>query len=825
MIYRLWMVLFSASFFLSAQTPLGDVSAVSRAGNMVILQTDSIRVQLRFYAKDIVRVDLLSKTDIAPEPSFVVVQEPPPIPYSFIDTDSVLAMATASLEVRLRKHPLRISFIDSLGRPLLAEPERSGYTVSGASRALNFVMPKDAHYYGTGERGTALDKRGQRFVSYNTQIGSYSDSLPTMNLNVPLVTTPNGYALFIDNTYRGIFDLGVTDPNIASYSAEGGELSYYVIAAPDIPAQLERYTWLTGRQPLPPRWIFGFTQSKNRYRNEEETRGIVRTMREKGFPCDAIVLDLAWFRNMGDISWDTAAWPNHRMMVRDFLSQGIKTLMITEPYIIQPSVNFAEADAKGYLAKDSSGKSHLIPGWWSCGGCNSSLLDLTHPDAMAWWWSKHPAAFGEDVAGIWTDLGEPENHPETMLHHQGSAVKVHNIFNLLWAKMVFEGFSAMRPNERVVNLTRSGFAGIQRYGVLPWSGDVARTFGGLAVQLPMLLNMGMSGIAYHNSDIGGYARNATTPELYIRWMQYGVFCPITRTHGAGESVRGYPTEPWMFGPEAEAVTRRFLRLRYALLPYNYSLAHRNYESGMPLARPLFWSDPTLTNESSSYLWGDAFLVSPVVAAGKREQEMTLPAGRWYNYWTDEQVQGGRKIIVSAPLDQLPLFVKGGSIIPMAPVMEYSDQRPLDTLYVHLYPDASVGSPEQYVLYEDDGTSLEYQQGKFSRTTMTHAVRKMNGRMELTMDISAAAGEYTGKLIRRNYLVVIHGVSGVPSTVTINSIRCRVQRTEQGLRANVNSFRYDTNAGTLTIHSASELKNGFTLTVSDIAMKRVKQGKE
>ncbi len=821
MLGRVGIILSVTTMVLIAQTPLGNVSQVTNNGRTIVLKADSARVQIQFYSHDIVRCDILPNAESVPDPTFVVIRQPEPVQYSFQESDSAISAVTASMEVRIRKYPLRISIVRPDGSTLLSEPGAGGFLMNGASRMLSFVMDADAHFYGTGERGTALDKRGQRFVSYNTQIGSYSDSLPTMNLNVPLVTTPNGYAVYVDNTYRGTFDFGVSDPDVFSYSAEGGEISFYVIAAPDIPAQLERYTWLTGRQPLPPRWMFGYTQSKNRYRNEEETRGIVRTMREKGFPCDAIVLDLAWFRNMGDISWDTAAWPDHRGMITAFLAQGVKTLMITEPYIIQPSNNFAEADRKGYLAKDSTGKSQLIPGWWSCGGCNSSLLDLSNPDAAAWWWSKHPEAFGQDVAGIWTDLGEPENHPESMRHHLGSAVKVHNIFNLLWAKMVFDGFTVLQPDRRVVNLTRSGFAGIQRYGVLPWSGDVARTFGGLAVQLPMLLNMGMSGIAYHNSDIGGYARNSTSPELYIRWMQYGVFSPITRTHGAGESVRGHPTEPWMFGPEAESITRAFIRLRYALLPYNYSLAHRNYESGMPLARPLFWSDPALTNESSSYLWGDAFLVSPVVTAGKREQEVTLPAGRWYNYWTDEQVQGGRKINVPAPLEQLPLFVKGGSIIPMAPVMDYSDQRPLDTLFVHLYPPVKDTVPEPFELYEDDGTTLEYQNGRFSRTTLSQSLRRGKKSSELTFTVSPSTGEFNGKLQQRNYVVIIHNVVRMPGTITVNGLRCSRKGSTAELRRSVNTYRYDGGSQTLTIHAGHRTDSGTSFVISDISLGRSK----
>ncbi|MDP1678427.1 MAG: glycoside hydrolase family 31 protein [Bacteroidota bacterium] len=794
----------------SAQTYLGNYSNYSNDAESVTVNADTSTIRLMFYADDIVRVDFIPSPQTKMDSSHVIVQKPSQdIQFTVRELDSLLIVQTSGFQIQIKKYPVRISFFDSARNVLLSEPQSGGIAVHHQSRVIRFSMDKNSHFYGTGERGTAMDKRTQKFISYNTQVGGYSEPLGTMNLNVPFVATTNGYALYIDNTYRGEFDFGFSDSTVFTYSAAGGEISYYVIAAATIPDQLERYTWLTGRQPLPPRWIFGFTQSKNRYANEQETRSIVQTMREKEFPCDAIVLDLAWFKHMGDISWDETAWPNHETMITDFLSNGIKTIMITEPYIIDLSHNFAEADKNGFLAKDSTGRTQLLEKWWSCGGCNSALLDLTNPKAQAWWWNKHPSSFGKNVAGIWTDLGEPEKHPETMMHYLGSTKKIHNIFNLLWAKIIFDGFNQLKPNERVVNLTRSGFAGIQRYGVLPWSGDVARSFGGLSVQLPMLLNMGMSGIGYHNSDLGGYARNPTTPELYIRWMQFGVFSPITRAHGAGENVKGSPTEPWQFGEEAERINRYFLQLRYKLLPYIYTLAYQNYKTGIPLARPLFWldeSDLKLLNESSSYMWGDAFLVSPVVIAGQRTKDVYLPKGNWYNFWTDEIVEGGKSVNVSAPLDKMPLFVKAGSIIPMAPVMKYSDERELDTLTLHIYPDDANTSETSYTLYEDDGKTLEYQKENYSLTTFTTVLRKDKKENTYRLTSSPSIGTFKGKLIHRCYIFEIHSVIKKPTAMQYNNKPCIEQKTFIKFRNTANSFYYDSQAQKLfvqlSIHSES-----------------------
>jgi alpha-glucosidase (family GH31 glycosyl hydrolase) len=742
----------------------------------------------------------------------VIIQSPSSVvTVTVFESDSDLVFRTDRMRIACVKRPFRMLFYTPEGKLLLEQSVEKNYTAIGESRSLQFVMQKNDHFYGTGERGTKLDKRGERFVNYNTQIGGYSEPLGTMNLNVPFTANPNGYALYIDNTYRGIFDFGKSDPSVFSYTAEGGELSWYFIAAPTIPEQLQRFTWLSGRQPLPPRWAMGFIQSKNRYQNEQEARSIVATMRAKDFPCDAIVLDLAWFKSMGDISWDISAWPSHETMVTDFLSQGVKTILITEPYIIQPSKNFTEADSLGYLAKGPDGKTSFMDKWWSCGDCRSTLLDLTDPKVQQWWWSKHTQAFGKHVAGNWTDLGEPEKHPESMDHFLGSAVKVHNIYNLLWAKTIYEGFTAIRPNERVLNLTRSGFAGIQRYGVLPWSGDVSRSFGGLSVQLPMLLNMGMSGIAYQSSDLGGYARNATTPELYVRWIQFGIFTPIARAHGAGESVKGYPTEPWMFGKEAERINRKYLELRYQMLPYNYSLAYQNYSTGMPLARPLFWNEPeneALLNESSSYLWGDAFLVSPVVSAGQTKKDVTLPKGKWFDYWTDEVIEGGRNVTVAAPLEKLPLFVKAGSIIPMAPVMKYSDERTLDTLTVHVYPEHRTGAHTSFVLYEDDGKTRDYMSGNYATTDLT-----LNEAKDSTfISVRPSDATFPGFVKRRVFVFDIRWTGFAPSKVRIDGKELRSEKKRADLKKNDRSYHYDTKSKRLTITVSAPGKESLVVTV-------------
>jgi alpha-glucosidase (family GH31 glycosyl hydrolase) len=623
-----------------------------------------------------------------------------------------------------------------------------------------------------------------------------------MNINVPFVISSHGCGVYFENTWDGRFDFCVSDPHSWSYTAGGGELSYVVMEGPTPKDVLELYTWLTGRQPLPPRWAFGYIQSKFGYRTEQEASVTVQTIRQKRLPCDGLVLDLFWFDAMGDLAWRASSWPSPFGMMEDFLAQGIRTVVITEPFVAQTSPTFAEGDALGHFARTAGGSVYLLDNWWSC-GCNAALVDFTSAPAREWWWSKHPSFFGSSLGGLWTDLGEPERHPDGMVHAGGPARSVHNIYSLLWAKTIWEGFGAFRPGQRLFNLTRSAYAGSQRFGVFTWSGDVARTFGGLAVQPPMMLSSGLSGLAYHGSDIGGFCCGTTTPELYVRWLQHGIFSPITRAHGGGEAVGGHGTEPWAFGPQAEAIARSLLELRYRLLPYNYTLAWENHRTGMPLARPLFIADDyilQLADVTETYLWGDAFAVSPVLAAGRTQQSVRLPAGEWYNFWTDELVSGGRTITAEAPLELIPVFVRAGSVVPMAMPALNSEAQPRDTIALAVYP--RHGASGSGSMYEDDGATTAYLGGAYSLSTYDIQVRDSGGMLSALLTLNEGGGSYAGRPGFRQYLAEIHSVGVAPSSVRKgDSLIAGVA--EADLRARPDAWWYDEPAHVLKIHTRIE----------------------
>ncbi len=795
-----------------SQTYMGVYTDHQINGNSIRIFADTASLNFIFYKPDLVRVDYHPAPFTLIDSSFVVVQDTmETVNYSVDNLGTELIIETTGMKIVCKKFPVRIFYYNSSGELILAEPSTGGVANLNDERHVNFVLNNDDHFYGTGERGTALDKKGETFYSYNTQIGGYSTPLSTMNINIPFLANSNGYGIYFDNIYPGWFDLGDENQDKLYYKTFGGEMSYYLLVAETVPQQLDKYTWLTGRQPLPPKWALGYIQSKYGYRNENDARLMIQTMRQKQIPCDAVILDLYWFEHMGDIAWNFVDWPNPFAMMQDFLDDGIKTIVITEPYIVEYSSNFQTALNNGYLAFNSQGQPVLLNGWWSCGGCNAGLLDITNPAAQQWWWNKHPTFFGNELAGIWTDLGEPEAHPEMMNHYLGSRNKVHNIFNFLWAELIFNGINQIRPNKRVVNLTRSGFAGIQRFGVIPWSGDVARDFGGLKVQLPMLLNMGMSGMGYHNSDIGGFCCGTTSSELYVRWMQYGTFCPVTRAHG----VDNQPTEPWGFGAEAEQISKKYIELRYKLLPYIYTMAYENYKTGMPLARPLFFDYPEVIsykNYSNAYMWGSTLLVAPIVDVNQITKNISFPVGEWIDFHSDKVIEGGGSYVVQAPLEILPLYVKRGSIIPMQPVMNYTDELPLDTLILEIYP--SQFNDATFSLYEDDGVSLDYQSGGFTITELSQVIAPND---ELVINISASIGNFSGKLTQKIYLADVHHMGVKPSAVLKNNNPISERLSYAELRNNENGYYYDENKRILYAQIKGSTDSSYQIKAIDIVL--------
>ncbi len=795
---------------------LGNMMTFEKTDHSVLLKAEHGNCRVVFYSSDILGIDYSPQI---PDTSFVIIRDTSTaVFFSVNESDSFLIFDAGDLFVQCQKYPLSLKFYHK-NQEILSEPPAGGFFRATGENSIQFLIGEKTHFYGSGERGRSLDLRGLSFQLNNTPAYGYHEAQPTMNINVSFLATSAGAGLLFDHWYPAEIDIGNSQSDILTYKTRGKNLRYFVIAGENVGRQLEGYIYLTGRQPLPPKWAFGYLQSSYGYRTEAEAREIVRTMRQKKIPCDAIILDLDWFDQMGDLSWDLSNFPQPHQMMSDFLQEGIKTIVITEPYVTQYSRNFSPGYALGYFGKNSQGLPYLLENWWSC-NCNAALVDFTNPEAQDWWWQKHPDFFGDELAGIWTDLGEPEQHPADMMHFLGPAEKIHNFYNLLWAEAIFQGYQSLRPDSRLFNLTRSGCAGIQRYAVIPWSGDVGVSFSGMAAQIPLMLNCGLSGLAYLHSDIGGFTGGDATPELYVRWVQLGAFSPIMRAHG----VDYQPQEPWGYGDEAEAIAKKFIELRYQLLPYIYSLAWENYLTGKPILRPLYFdenADESFFNNYDSFLFGNALLISPVTASGVTSKTFRIPSDVWFDFWTDEVFIEPSSVTLDASLSKMPILVRGGSIIPMAPVMNYVDEMPAETLFVHIYP--FPGKSGNFTLYEDDGRTLRYQQGEFALTNFSNQITESDGQASLEISVTKTSGSYASQPINRTYLLVIHRMNE-PEIVKLNGEMLSSIASLSELRQNGDGYFYSGDEHRLFIQFSAQQETDNFISVSPFLTTTVKQSR-
>ena len=668
-----------------------------------------------------------------------------------------------SLQVVINKEPFNISFED--GNGTLISEER-GYFENQISKGFRFNLSSEEKLNGGGERVLGMDRRGKRLKLYNQASYGYETEAELMYYSMPVVISSKKYMLVFDNGASGYINMGVEgEEDVLQFEAVGGRMSYYLVVGQDWKGLAENFTEVTGRQPMVPRWALGNIASRMGYHSQEEVSNVVDKYLEDDIPLDAVVLDLYWFGpdlkgHLGNLEWDKNTFPEPEEMMKGFKEKGVKTILITEPFVIEGTNKFDEVVAQELVGKDISGKPYIYDFYFG----TTTLLDIFKPETKKWFWDIYKRHTLSGVDGWWGDLGEPEVHPKGLLHINGGADEVHNLYGHEWAKMIYEGYAKDFASRRPLILMRSGFVGSQRYGMVPWSGDVNRSWGGLKPQVEIGLTMGMQGMAYMHSDLGGFAGDYKDAELYTRWLQYGVFQPVYRTH-AQEEV---PAEPIFWDEDTKRIVRKFIKLRYALTAYNYTLAYENAIKGTPMMRPLFYLDdkPSLLEHTDSYLWGDAFLVSPVTEKGETKHKVYLPAGhKWVNYWTNEVLEGGREIEVPVDINTIPVFVKAGSFIPMVNNVQSLSDYSSEKIKLHYYHDQTVNNSSG-MMYDDDGETKEsYLKNEFELINFESSYQ--NGSLKIKVDPND--GVYEGKPEKRKVDLIVHGMLNRPMSLTIDGV--------------------------------------------------------
>jgi len=757
--FLLALICLCAATPLHAQEPDRLLHARLSEGELELLTAQG-RYRIRPLSEQVLQTQFQPWGEPAPGPSHTVPAELPRVDAQLRRDADGLWLRTAGIAVQVLDQPLRLRYVFQ-GQELLQQVE--GFHAAGEQQRVRFRISADEALMGGGARALGMNRRGHRLKLYNRAHYGYGERSGLMSTSLPLVLSSKRYLVHFDDGGVGELDLARHDPHTLAYETSNRRRTYQVVAAPHWEGLLAAYTGLTGRQPLPPRWALGSFASRFGYRSEAQAREVLAHYRAADIPLDAIVFDLYWFGKtvtgtMGNLAFDRDTFPDPAGMMRDFAAQGVQTVLITEPFILKTSQRWDEAVREGVLATDASGQ----PASYDFFFGHTGLIDLFKPQARDWFWARYRELKSLGVGGWWGDLGEPEVHPAHLRHASGSADEVHNQYGHEWARLIHEGYRRDYPNERPFILMRAGFSGSQRFGLIPWSGDVARSWAGLSSQPEIALQMGLQGLAYMHSDLGGFAGAHLDDELYVRWLQYGVFQPVFRPHAQDE----VPSEPVYRAAPALALARAAIQLRARLLPYHYSMAFENSRSGLPLMRPLWFAEPenaALYREANTYFWGPSLLVAPVLQAGQATRSVYLPGTRaYFDFHTGQRHAGGQTLEVALQSDRIPVFVRAGAFLPLATratsVRDY-DARQLE---LHHYVDASAPQAEGE-LYDDDGhTAQAYEQGRYERLRFQSRLSAQG----LTLDLTSHPGAQWAPHSRRLDLQ-IHGLKAAPRAVRLN----------------------------------------------------------
>jgi alpha-glucosidase (family GH31 glycosyl hydrolase) len=741
-----------------------DISAV------ITVKVSDGTYTIQAYNNDMLETTFVPNNETNNEKSHAVTMEPEFVKTNFREDTKQIQFETSGISTTITKSPFQISY-SYKGEPIISE--KNGYQKITDGEAIQFNLTDDEVLYGGGARALGMNRRGNRLKLYNRAHYGYETRSELMNYTMPIVLSSNKYMLHFDNAPIGYLDLDSNNDNTLTYETISGRKTYQIIAGDSWEAVMHNYTNLTGTQPLPPRWAFGNFSSRFGYHSQAETEATIAKFKEAEIPVDAIILDLYWFGKeikgtMGNLQVYKDSFPDAQQMIKNLNDQGVKTVFITEPFILTTSKRWYEASNLGILAKDSIGNPFKFDFYFG----NTGLIDIYNPKGEAWFWNIYKELAELGVAGVWGDLGEPEVHPEKLLHHTGTANEVHNIYGHDWARLVYEGYARDFPEVRPFILMRAGYSGSQRYGLIPWSGDVNRTWGGLQSQPEIALQMGMQGLSYMHSDLGGFAGANLDDNLYIRWLQYGVFQPIYRPH-AQEEV---PSEPVFRSARAKELAKQAIELRYQLLPYNYTIAFENNQKGTPLMRPLFFDETdnkALYTKASSYLWGHDFLVTPIVKDSVATKEVYFPKNSvWFDFETDEKILGGQTKTIATKENSIPVHVRAGAFIPMANPMQTTAEYDPNVLQLHYYHDQSVAESERE-LYIDNGTTKNaYEKGMYELLEFESEFE--NKRLEIELEAETGSNYATNtKAIE----IVVHNIDKKPKKIKFRGKRIKFDYSE------------------------------------------------
>lgn len=692
--------------------------------------------------------------------------------YKLEDLKTAFVIKTEVLKCYVSKKDLSTKITDLEGTAVFEDEK--GYHwqdhkyYGGTINICTKVLHEGEKFYGLGDKTGRLNLIGTKRELWGTDCYGYGNDTDPVYKNIPFYMGQHshiGYGVFMDNTFRSFFDFGKERSSVCSFWSQGGEMRYYYIHGPKLIDVAKKYALLTGRPQLPPKWALGYHQSKWSYYPESVVRKLGEEFRSRQIPCDVIHLDIDYMDGFRCFTWDTNKFPEPAKMIQDLKTQGFKTVVIIDPGIKVDKAYevYKQGIAGDYFCKRMDGdllKASVWPGL-----CH--FPDFTKKSTREWWATLFKGLVNDGVDGVWNDMNEPATFedgtfPNDVRHdfdgHPGSHRKGHNVYGSLMAQATCAGQKYFMQEKRPFTISRSAYAGVQRYASV-WTGDNVASWEHLKLANIQCQRLAASGVSFAGSDVGGFI-GSPDGELYTRWIQMAVFHPFFRTHSSGDHG---DKEPWKFDKKYVDIVRRFIEMRYELLPYIYSVFYDHSKTGTPMVRSLHLEghiDPETFFREEEFFLGHHIMVCPVSEPEHATRKMYLTSGHWYNYWTDELIEGGLEITVDTPLDQIPIFIRQGAIIPKQPKMQYVDEFIFDQLTLDCYRPLT---SEQSSIYEDSGDGYGYLKPE------GHIVKSFESKIDNEQWVVTQQLEGSYDSTYQGYTLRLHGLTSNPTKLEVDNV--------------------------------------------------------
>ncbi|HZY82072.1 MAG TPA: glycoside hydrolase family 31 protein [Cyclobacteriaceae bacterium] len=695
---------------------IGGFSSFVKNNNGVVVKGNEGSLRIIFFSPSVVKVSL-SRDGSFDDFSYAVCVQPSAIDFTVKEDDATLRLGTSRVSLSINKTNLRLRFEDSNGNILNEDDPGLGTAWIGEQVTTYKKLQEGERFIGLGEKTGALDRRGHQYQNWTTDAYGYHGGQDPLYCSTPFyigIHHKQMYGIYFDNSYKSFFNFGASNNRFASFSADSGAMNYFLIEGNSVGEIVGHYTWLTGRMEMPPLWSLGYQQCRYSYYPDKEVKTLARTFREKDIPADVIVLDIHYMDKYKIFTWDPKNFSDPKGLLKFLTDEGFKVVVMCDPGIKVEEGYHTYDDGKknDVFLKYPDGEYYqgqVWPGW-----CH--FPDFTKPATRSWWQEQLKAYTDLGIEGYWNDMNEiatwghglPENIEFDFDGNKATTRRGRNQFGFQMARSTYEGVKGLMNGRRPFNLTRSGFSGIQRYAAV-WTGDNVSYDEHMLLGVRLVNSLGLTGVAFAGYDAGGFVGEAN-PKLYARWMTIAALSPFFRGH---TMINTRDAEPWSFGEEVEQIVRNFIKLRYRLMPYIYSLFHEASTTGMPVQRSLTLShpfEPRVYDHQfhNQYLFGPNILVCPV-ESNRDVLKIFFPEGEWYSVYTGAKYAGNQEVFLECPMHRLPVFVKAGSVLPMKTSGKNTKEY-LDELVLHVYQ----GGGSEFTLYEDDGETFEYQKGQSSQ---------------------------------------------------------------------------------------------------------------